>query len=211
MKEKEASIQDIKAIRKMMEDSSKFLSLSGLSGVAAGVVAIIGAALAYWFVLDGGTNTYDEYMNGLKNADTNQIRFGLMLLAAVVFVLAVSLAWLFSWRKSRKSSLPFWTASTRKVAWNLCFVLFIGGVFSLILIYHENIRLVASVMLIFYGLALLMASRYTLRDIQYLGYTEIGLGLLAGVFLNYGLVFWTLGFGVFHIVYGVSMYLKYDR
>lgn len=211
MKEKEASIQDIKAIRQMMENSSKFLSLSGLSGIAAGVVAIIGAAIAYWFVLDGGTNTYDEYMNGLKNTDTNQIRVGLLLLAFVVFVFAVSLAWFFSWRKSRKSTLPFWTASTRKVAWNLCFVLFIGGIFSLILIYHENIRLVASVMLIFYGLALLMASRYTLRDIQFLGYTEIGLGLLAGVFLNYGLIFWTLGFGVFHIVYGVSMYLKYDR
>lgn len=211
MKEKEATIEDIKVIRRMMEDSSKFLSLSGLSGVAAGFVAVIGAVIAYWFVLDGGGNTYDEYMKGLKHTNTNQVRLGLIVVAAVVFIVAVSLAYFFSWRKSRKSELPFWTASTRKVAWNLCFVLFIGGVFSLILMYHENIRLVASVMLIFYGMALLMAAKYTLRDIQYLGYTEIGLGLLAGVFLNYGLVFWTLGFGVFHIVYGVSMYLKYDR
>ena len=56
-----------------------------------------------------------------------------------------------------------------------------------------------------------MTSRYTQRDIKYLGYTEIGLGLLAGIFLNYGLLFWSLGFGVFHIVYGVAMYYKYER
>jgi predicted lysophospholipase L1 biosynthesis ABC-type transport system permease subunit len=34
---------DIKAIREMMEKSSKFLSLSGLSGVVAGCAAIAGA------------------------------------------------------------------------------------------------------------------------------------------------------------------------
>ena len=91
------------------------------------------------------------------------------------------------------------------------FVIGVGGLFSFILAWQENIRLVASTMLIFYGMALLMTSRYTQRDIKYLGYTEIGLGLLAGIFLNYGLLFWSLGFGMFHIVYGVAMYFKYER
>lgn len=211
MKETESTIQDIKAIRQMMEDSSKFLSLSGLSGVAAGVIAILGAAISYYFILDNGANIYDENMVGLNSVNTNSLRFGLLAVALCVLVLAVASAWLLSYQKSKKAKVPFWTNTAKKVAWSLCSVLFIGGLFSLILIYQENIRLVASVMLIFYGLALLMASRYTLRDIQFLGYTEIALGLLAGIFLNYGLVFWTLGFGVFHIIYGVVMYFKYDR
>ncbi len=211
MTETDSTIQDIKAIRQMMEDSSKFLSLSGLSGVAAGVIAIIGAAVAYFFVLDKGSNIYDENMMSLNNTSTNSVRMGLLIVAILVLIFAVASAWLLSYQKSRKAGVPFWTNTAKKVAWNLCSILAIGGAFSLILVYQENIRLVASIMLIFYGMALLMASRYTLRDIRFLGYIEIALGLLAGIFLNYGLIFWTLGFGVFHIVYGIVMYIKYDR
>lgn len=211
MKEDNPSIQDIKAIRQMMEESSKFLSLSGLSGIAAGITALLGAAFAYFFVLDKGTIMYDENMIGLSQSNTLSIRLGLLTIAVVVFIVAVSFAWFMSWQKAQKAGVQFWTHTAKKVVKSLISILLIGGLFSLILIYQENMRLVASVMLIFYGIALLMASRYTQRDIQYLGYTEIILGLLAGLFLNYGLLFWTLGFGIFHIVYGIVMYLKYDR
>jgi len=211
MKNQEESLQDIRAIRQMMEQSSKFLSLSGLSGVAAGIIAVLGAAFAYFVVLKQGENVYDEYMQSITATRTSAVRLGMALTALSVFVLAIASAWYLSWRKAKKSNAQFWTHAAKVVAWNLISILAIGGAFSLILIYHENIRLVASVMLIFYGLALLMASRYTHRDIQYLAYTEIVLGLLAGIFLNYGLIFWTLGFGVFHIAYGISMYYKYDR
>lgn len=211
MKDPKESIQDIKAIRQMMEQSSKFLSLSGLSGVAAGTFAIIGAAFAYFVVLNQGQHIYNEYMQGLKSTSTQYVRIGMVATACGVFVLAVTSAWYLSWRKAKKANAKFWTHAAKDVAWNLISILAIGGIFSIILIYHENIRLVASVMLIFYGLALLMASRYTQRDIKYLAYTEIALGLLAGIFLNYGLIFWALGFGVFHIIYGIVMYIKYDR
>jgi len=211
MKEDNPTIQDIKAIRQMMEESSKFLSLSGLSGIAAGITALLGAAFAYFFVLDKGTIMYDENMIGLSQSNTLSIRLGLLSIAVVVFIVAVSLAWFLSWKKAQKAGVQFWTHTAKKVVTSLISILLIGGLFSLILIYQENIRLVASVMLIFYGIALLMASRYTQRDIQYLGYTEIILGLFAGLLLNYGLLFWTFGFGIFHIVYGIVMYLKYDR
>ncbi|MBK3517841.1 hypothetical protein [Carboxylicivirga marina] len=211
MKEKTDTLQDIKVIRQMMEQSSKFLSLSGLSGVAAGVIALLGAAFAYFFVLEQGANVYDEYMQGLNATNTTHVRLGLLLTALGVLVLAIVSAWYFSWIKARRANEKLWSPAARMVTLNLSLILTVGGVFSLILVYHENIRFVASVMLIFYGLALLMASRYTQRDIQYLAITEIALGLLAGVFLNYGIVFWSLGFGVFHIIYGISMYIKYDR
>ncbi|MCU4163305.1 hypothetical protein [Carboxylicivirga caseinilyticus] len=211
MKDNNPTIQDIKAIRQMMEESSKFLSLSGLSGVAAGLVAIIGAAIAYFFILDSGMVKYDEHMVDLYHGNTLFIRLGLLGIATGVLIVAVTFAWWLSYRKARKAKVSFWTHTAKKVMWSMVSILTIGGLFSLILIYHENIRMVASVMLIFYGIALIMASRYTHRDIQYLGYIEVVLGLAAGIFLNYGLLFWTLGFGVFHIIYGIVMYLKYDR
>ena len=55
------------------------------------------------------------------------------------------------------------------------------------------------------------ASKYTLNDIRYLGLTEIFLGLVALVFLEYSLLFWAIGFGLVHIIYGIVMYYKYER
>ena len=57
--------EDLQAIREIMERSSKFLSLSGLSGIFAGVCALIGAAIAWFIILNPGHVTYDEYMSEL--------------------------------------------------------------------------------------------------------------------------------------------------
>lgn len=86
----------------------------------------------------------------------------------------------------------------------------IGGLFCIVLIFQHAIRMVAPSMLIFYGLALIAAGSRTYRDIKVLGACEIILGLLAGIFVYNGLLFWTLGFGVLHIVYGILIYYKYD-
>jgi hypothetical protein len=66
-------------------------------------------------------------------------------------------------------------------------------------------------MLIFYGLALINASKYTYNDIRYLGISELLIGLCSTLFLGYGLFFWAAGFGLAHIVYGALMYFKYDK
>jgi hypothetical protein len=66
-------------------------------------------------------------------------------------------------------------------------------------------------MLIFYGLALLNASKYTLKEIRYLGMSEICLGLIASAWVQFGIVFWGIGFGMLHIIYGTFMYFKYEK
>jgi len=75
---------------------------------------------------------------------------------------------------------------------------------------HNQLYLIAPLTLLFYGLALLNAGNYTLSEVRYLGYSEVVLGVLAAIFLNYGLYIWIFGFGILHIVYGVIMYRKYD-
>ena len=208
MEKLETSKQDIKAIRQMMEDSSKFLSLSGLSGVAAGTFAILGAFIVYFYIL-GSTNSI--YNRPLSGGNTESIVFELLIVAVAVFASAVLSAWYISWRKVKKEGGRFWSPQARKMTSSLIFFLAIGGAFSGILVLHDSINLVASAMLVFYGIALINAAKYTLRDIKFLGLCEIVLGLIAGIFVNYGLIFWTLGFGVLHIVYGIVMYYKYER
>jgi hypothetical protein len=86
-----------------------------------------------------------------------------------------------------------------------------GGLLILILISRSYYGIITPATLIFYGLALVSASNFTFADVKYLGLLEIALGLIAACFPGYGLLFWAIGFGVLHIIYGSMMYLKYDR
>jgi len=203
--------EDLQTIREIMERSSKFLSLSGLSGIFAGVCAFIGAAIAWFFILDSGQVQYDEYMRIPGGWSTSGIRFYLALIAMLVLGFAVLGAIYFSQRKARKAGQRFWTNITQRLLVHLMIPLVSGGIFTLILVFRNNLELVSSVMLIFYGLSLVNAGKFTFSEIHYLGLTEIVLGILAGVFINYGLLFWTIGFGLMHIVYGTVMFYRHER
>ncbi|HSO87760.1 MAG TPA: hypothetical protein VLQ91_14480 [Draconibacterium sp.] len=203
--------EDLQAIRDIMERSSKFLSLSGLSGIFAGVCALIGAAVAWFFILDLGRVQYSEFISSAGGTLTSGIGFNLAFDALLVLVFAFLGAVYFSFRKASKAGQKLWTNSTKRLLVNLMIPLVSGGIFILILVFRNNLELVAPVMLIFYGLSLVNAGKFTFGEIHYLGLTEIVLGILAGVFINYGLLFWTIGFGFMHIVYGTLMYYRHER
>jgi len=205
------NIEDLKHIRNMMERSSKFLSLSGFSGIAAGIIALAGAAVAYFVVFGRGAVKYDEYMRSLGSASTTSIRLQMAVLAASVLVCAVGVAWYFSSNKAKRAGTRLWTSTARRTLYHFLIPLVTGGFFCIALVITHNIHLIASAMLIFYGLALINSGKFTVDEVHYLGLSEIVLGILAGFSLKYGLVFWALGFGVMHIVYGLRMYHKYDR
>ena len=205
------NIEDLKHIRSMMERSSKFLSLSGFSGIAAGTIALAGAAIAYFVVFKQGMVKYDEYMRALGGWSTASIRIQMAILAILVLVCAIGAAWYFSLRKAKRAGTRLWTSAARRTLYHFMIPLATGGIFCIALVMNNDIRMLGSAMLIFYGLALVNSGKYTVDEVHYLGLSEIALGILAGFFLNYGLLFWAFGFGVMHIVYGIRMYYKYDR
>jgi hypothetical protein len=203
--------EDLQTIRDMMERSSKFLSLSGLSGIFAGLCALIGAAISWFYILDSGHVKYDEYLRSLDSTSTSSIRMNFAIDAILVLVFAIVGAIYFSARKARKAGQQIWTSSARRLLFHLMVPLVSGGIFVLIMVFRGNTEMVAAVMLIFYGLALVNAGKFTFGEIHYLGLTEIALGILAGIFINYGLLLWAIGFGLMHIVYGGVMYNRYER
>jgi len=203
--------EDLQTIRDIMERSSKFLSLSGLSGIFAGVCALIGALVAWFFILDLTSFPYNEYRTGPGGSLTSGIMFYLSLDAMLVLVFAVLGAIYFSYLKAKKAGQRFWTNPTRRLLIHLMIPMISGGFFTLIMVFRNDSELVASVMLIFYGLSLVNAGKFTFSEIHYLGLTEIVLGILAGIFISHGLLFWTIGFGLMHIVYGTVMYYRHER
>lgn len=210
MKEKETSpIETISEIRQLMERSSRFISLSGLSGVFAGMFALMGALAAYKY-LNLEINTPRKYLYA-EGSLYKEFVFFLIADASLVLLLAVGTGIFLTTRKARKDGNSIFDTTAQKLIINLSIPLVCGGVLCCSMIAHHTFGFIAPAMLIFYGLALVNASKYTLTDIRYLGFAEIALGLISSYFIGYGLLFWATGFGLLHIFYGTYMYLKYEK
>jgi len=200
-------IKDIQDIKSMMADRSRFLSLSGLSGVLAGVYALLGAIWAYRLAHSADSFAYQDILNG----KITPIVIKLIIVALVVFILALSSAYYLTYKKVKKTNSKMWTAATFKLLKSFAIPLLTGGIYVMALLYRGDLLLISSATLIFYGVALYSASHYTYRDLGTLGITEIIVGIVSMGFPGYGLYFWAFGFGLLHIIYGTIMYLKYDR
>lgn len=203
---KEEVQDDLASIRSLMERSSKFISLSGLSGVLAGVYALIGAVAAYCIMDHPNLNYSDVTILQFINAASYLATIAIAVLAASVITSVV-----LSYKKAKRNGQPIWGNTSKALLFHMAVPLFTGGLLILIFIYRGYFGIVAPAMLVFYGLALIGASNFTFTDIKYLGLCEIILGLIAALLPGYGLAFWAIGFGVLHIVYGSVMYLKYDK
>ena len=200
-------LKDLSEIRSIMERSSRFISLSGLSGVMAGIYALIGAFVAYRIIYFSDNIILHQVR---KQLFTEPMLY-LLVDAVVVLALALGTGVYFTTRKARKQGLKVWDATAKRLIINLLIPLITGGLFVLILYARGYFGMLSAATLIFYGLALINASKYTLSDIRYLGFAQIVLGLIATILPGYSLLFWALGFGVMHVVYGLVMYFKYEK
>jgi hypothetical protein len=208
MNNQQEHLNALNDIRNMMDRSSRFISLSGLSGIFAGVTALVGAYFAHEEL-----NRYFKGGYGYGIDPEIDIEFQLLKIGLLVLVVAIGGGLLFTYRQSRKRKLPLWDKTSRNLLINLFIPLVSGGIFIIaLLLNHENSSgLIAPTSLIFYGLALLNASKYTYSDIRFLGLCEIVLGIIALFNIGYGLYFWAIGFGLLHILYGTIMYFKYEK
>lgn len=203
MKEQRDYTQDLAEIRTMMERSSKFLSLSGLAGVMAGIYALVGAWIA--FTQLGYTN------QGLATGSVYQNSGNLFLTALLVLVLSIGTATFLSHRKANRRGESVWNAASKRLLSGMLIPLITGGAVVLLLASNYLIELAAPMTLIFYGLALYNAGSVTYEDVRSLGIIQIGLGLFGTLYTGYGLLFWAIGFGLLHIIYGIYIYIRYER
>lgn len=197
-------------LRHVMERSARIVSLSGWSGIWVGVVALVGAWIAHgWLQQPGYDNIGITLYASAEHFDAFMTNF--IFLGLAVFAVALAGVIFFTVRQARKNGLHVWNLASQLMLVQLFFPLFAGGVFVFMLIYYGVGLFVAPACLVFYGLALISASRHTLSDIRYLGMVDVALGCTAMFFPGEGLLFWALGFGVLHIMYGVLMRGKYER
>lgn len=198
---------ELNAIRNLMERSAKFVSISGVSGILAGTYALIGAALGYLLVY--GFNSQMGYRDHYVNE--GPILVQLALIAASVLILALGTGMWLAFKKARIQQQRIWNPASRSLLFMVGVPLITGGILIALLIHREMYGIVAPASLIFYGLALVSGSPFTFKEIRWLGVCEIILGFLAFLTPGYGIIYWALGFGILHIVYGIIMHYRYDR
>ncbi|TDQ76974.1 hypothetical protein [Sphingobacterium yanglingense] len=200
-------IKEIGQIRSLMERSSKFMSISGLSGILIGSYALIGAFFGYITVYG-----YRSDFRYRDNYITDSGIIGkLVLIAGLVLLLSILTGFLMARYKAKKNNQTIWNATSKGLLTATAIPLLTGGLFSLLLVYKGEYGLIASSLLIFYGLALCAASTFTFKEARWLGLMDIVLGLLALCFPGYGLWFWAIGFGLLHIIYGIIVHQRYEK
>jgi hypothetical protein len=202
MENNTSHLDAIKDIQQMMHKSSKFISLSGWSGIAAGICALVGAYLA---------DPYIAELNSNGITDINIWESPLLKIAISTFATAFVLSILFTYSRSKKTNTPIWGIVAQRVLVSVAVPMIAGGLLIIKLVDINAYALIASTCLLFYGLALINASKFTLAEVKYLGYLQLILGLVSLWFTDMGLYFWSAGFGVLHILYGAIMWYKYER
>lgn len=209
MKEEQKHIEALHDIKDMMNRSSRFISLSGLSGISAGLCAL--AATIYiwpvWLAVRGKLQATDDIQ---LYPETN-VQSLLTITGIFTFLSALLLAFLFTWMRSKKTNTSIWGSTAKRLMINTAIPLIAGAFVTYRLLELELIGLIAPSCLIFYGLALLNGSKYTVSEIRWLGICQIILGVINLWFIGYGLIAWAIGFGVLHILYGALMWWKYER
>jgi hypothetical protein len=206
MKEFSEVEKDIAAVRQALDRSGKFLSLHGLSGVLAGIYALAGATYAYFLLY------YPNSPVGFRFYFINQnsVLYQLIFCAVTVLFLSLTTGFWLSKRKAKALNLSFWNETTRQLIFKLSVPLLSGGIFILILVLRGYYGIVAPAFLLFYGLALFNASGNLYKELQVLAFCEILLGIFCALWPGFGLIFWAIGFGVLHVLYGVLVHRKYD-
>lgn len=209
MEDKNKTAEELKTIRKIMEESTKFLSLSGLSGSFLGLFAIAGAIVVYLLIGRSGLG-FEKYISSLSVADIPAFRLELLIIAIITLSLSLITGFYFSLRKAKRSGVKFWSPVSKRLLASLFIPLVTGGILALILFSQDQYQLIIPVFLIFYGLAFISGGKFTYNELFYLGMLEIITGLVSALIPSLALIFWIIGFGIFHIVYGIFLYRKYE-
>ena len=197
--ENREALNTLNDIKEMMERSSKFKAISGLSIVIVGVLASIAAAYIHFVLGNYSINTPSKLHTTV---------IVVLSLLAVAFMTAFVMAYL----KAKRQQLRFtFDATMRNLLLSFLVPLVVGGLFCFALLIQEHYGLTSSVMLLFYGMALIGSSHFSYPSLRYLGYAELVLGIIDCFLVNYALLTWFLGFGVFHIIFGIVFMLKYER
>ncbi|MEP3969927.1 MAG: hypothetical protein ABJM08_13010, partial [Nonlabens sp.] len=137
-------LDDIKEIKSLMNKSTRFISLSGMSGVMAGIYALIGGVFGYFIIEKARENGTRDTLDRLTTTPWDQNpSLQILVVAAIVLFMAVLTAFFLTKAKASKHKQKIWTKQSIRLVVNFMVPLNIGALFTLALLQYHLIGLVA--------------------------------------------------------------------
>lgn len=203
------AINTLNEIKDLMKKSSRFQTISGLSIIIIGIYASI-VSLGAWLLL-GDHEPYSWLPSWSLDLSINTpTRTWVAILCALALVVvSFGTVCIMSYAKTKRQNHQFsFDQTVRRPLLHFFVPAVTGGLLCLAMLLQGHYGLTSSFMLVFYGLALINCSHYTTSSIALLGYGELLLGIIDCFLISHGILFWFLGFGLWHIVFGIFFTLN---
>ena len=176
------AMEDLRFIRRTMENGNTFTAVPGWGGVGMGITALAAAAIA------AGRATPEGWLGAW---------------AAEAVVAAGIGAWAVA-SKARRVGLPVLSGTGRKVLLGFTPAALAGIVLTVALWQAGAIRLIPGAWLLLYGVAVVAGGTFSVRVVPLMGVCFMALGALALLLMpDAGDTLMALGFGGLHVVFGV--------
>ncbi len=203
--------ENLTVIRQLMERPIRYSTMSGLSGILAGLAALGGVATDAWVC------------NNNMPADAMWIN---MFVWGGVFMTAFTCSVVLTHIRERKQGMPFWSPVKRRILSTILppFVCGIGLTFAIMHRWStgdgpNQWGLVPPIWMTFYGVTLWQIGRFSATELRVMGLAFMLAGLITACRYQYSIPgltpgtapYWTLGitFGGFHIVYGIIVWIRH--
>ena len=178
--------ENLRVIRQVMERSTKYSTLSGLSGVLVGLTAIVGVAAT--------RSVRDIYDHPLR----------LALIWLIVLAVAVGIDFVRNKRRAARVGKQVVSPLGAHILVAALPAFFAGAVLTAFFALHHLLFYVWGAWMLCYGLAICAVGLFSVRPVSYLGMAFALAGALT-LFLQAPdpLAMMALTFGGFHIAYGL--------
>ena len=203
-------------MEKKLEQSSRFISLSGFSGIFVGLCGLLGAYITHNLVSTESHTDKEmlEIIGGFDYYNMTVHQFvgeNLIFLALFTILFALLFAFYFTTLRSRRNRVPIWDEKIKRQISVLCLPNIVGAIFIMRLVLTANYGYIVPSALIFYAISLINIRRFTTGEVALLGYLLLLLGVVNLWMQGWGILFFGFGFGVLHVIYGIVTFFLYER
>ena len=180
-----------------MQQNSSYFSLSGLSGILVGIYGLLTVYMVHML-----TSTYGDGFDGSSQLPIALLEIGILVLAVVMILVALITLRIRAKRSAKKHNEKLWSPFSKKLRFHTLILLLLFIVILAVVANKGYYSIITPLMLLLYGIFLLNLSRLVGR-LRYLAFAELILATIAYFIYDKELLFLGLGFGIFHIIYGI--------
>jgi len=197
---REEIIKNIDYIKGIVESSNRYTNVSGLAGILSGVLALTGCIISYYLL--------DSFNLTAPLIQSKLLLLGILWL--IIFTGAVVLQVVFTVYKAHKIGVQPWTKLSHQIVFALLPGLLAGAILTLYLVKYNQPVFIPGVWILLYGVGIAASGIFSIIAVRLLGWAFILTSTLPlFVYPECGLIFMALTFGVYHIIYGLVVAIKY--